>query len=216
METQGQRITRIRKAEGLTQSRLGQLAGISGSAISSIEREETKTIQAEHIFKIARALRRNAEWLVTGKGPEMTGTGNTGSGPAIAACVPLISWVAAGNWAAIEDHHLPGEGEALIPTTKKVGPSAFCLRVRGDSMVAPGGHKSYPDGSLIIVDPDATLINGAPAVVRLDDSEEATFKVYVEDAGKKYLKPLNPQYPMLPVNGAATICGVVVQTIIDE
>lgn len=130
--------------------------------------------------------------------------------------VPLISWVQAGSWCEIVDSYAPGEGEKPVYTTKRVGPHAFALRVRGDSMENPKGRPSYPEGSIIIVDPDRPAVSGSRVVVRLEDSEEATFKVYVEDAGRRYLKPLNPQYPIIEVTGLATICGVVVQTIIEE
>lgn len=216
METQGQRIKRVRRQLNLTQRDLANAAGISPSAISEMERDNTKSIRPQHLFLIARAMRRNAEWLATGRGPELLGAANTEPGPDLVTTVPLISWVAAGQWEDIVDNYQPGEGEAMIPTTKKVGPRAFCVRVRGDSMLDPMGRRSYPDGSLIIVDPDVTIYNGAPAVVRLEDSEEATFKIYVEDTGRRYLKPLNPQYPTLPITRDATICGVVVQTVIDE
>ncbi|EEM0128100.1 LexA family transcriptional repressor, partial [Salmonella enterica] len=32
----------------------------------------------------------------------------------------------------------------------------------------------------------------------------------VMDAGRKFLKPLNPQYPMIEINGNCKIIGVVV------
>jgi SOS-response transcriptional repressor LexA len=47
----------------------------------------------------------------------------------------------------------------------------------------------------------------------LTDANEATFKKLVIDAGKTYLKPLNPQYPLIPINGNCRIIGVVVQAM---
>ncbi|MBF4248855.1 LexA family transcriptional repressor, partial [Vibrio anguillarum] len=35
-------------------------------------------------------------------------------------------------------------------------------------------------------------------------------KKLVVDSGQKYLKPLNPNYPLLPINGNCKIIGVVV------
>ena len=101
-------------------------------------------------------------------------------------------------------------------TTKDVGPHAFALRVRGDSMENPRGRPSYPAGCIIIVDPAVTAKPGDRVIARLENTKEVTFKQYEEDAGRKYLKPLNPQYPTLEITEGATFCGVVVQTIIDE
>ncbi|EBM5549197.1 LexA family transcriptional repressor, partial [Salmonella enterica] len=44
----------------------------------------------------------------------------------------------------------------------------------------------------------------------LEGENEATFKKLVMDAGRKFLKPLNPQYPMIEINGNCKIIGVVV------
>ena len=49
-------------------------------------------------------------------------------------------------------------------------------------------------------------------VVRLDESNEATFKQLIIEEGKQYLKALNPDWPnrIIEVNEKATICGVIV------
>jgi len=46
----------------------------------------------------------------------------------------------------------------------------------------------------------------------LTDSNEATFKKLVIDGAQKYLKGLNPAWPMVPVNGNCRIIGVAVET----
>jgi SOS-response transcriptional repressor LexA len=74
---------------------------------------------------------------------------------------------------------------------------------------------NFPEGSIIIVDPDQHAENGSYVVVRMDDAVEATFKQLVIDGVEKYLKPLNPRYPIMRVNGRATICGVVRQMVMD-
>ena len=49
-------------------------------------------------------------------------------------------------------------------------------------------------------------------VVRLDETNEATFKQLMIEEGKQYLKALNPDWPnrIIEVNEEATICGVIV------
>lgn len=44
--------------------------GITKAAISSMERGITKAATPEHLFKIAKVLECDAEWLATGKKPE--------------------------------------------------------------------------------------------------------------------------------------------------
>ena len=63
----------------------------------------------------------------------------------------------------------------------------------------------------ILVDTGKEPKNGSLVVAKLDDTNEATFKKYVIDSGRKFLKPLNPSYPLLPINGNCRIVGVVVE-----
>ncbi len=70
VETLGERIKRCRQAAKLTQQELGDKAGTSAAAVAQWETGDTKAIKAEYIFKVARALGKSAEWLVTGEGPE--------------------------------------------------------------------------------------------------------------------------------------------------
>lgn len=67
----GDRIREAREALKLTQEDLGSVAGISGTAVSLWESGDTKSIKPEHLFKIARKLRKSAEWLVTGEGTQL-------------------------------------------------------------------------------------------------------------------------------------------------
>jgi SOS-response transcriptional repressor LexA len=132
------------------------------------------------------------------------------AGPPFAGRVPLISWVTAGHWREVVDNFQPGHAEQWVDTTKRVGASAFALRVRGDSM-----EPRCPDGAVIIVDPDREAVNGSLVVVRLESDAEATFKRLVIEGGRRFLAPLNPRYPVLEIAGPAVICGVVRQVLID-
>jgi SOS-response transcriptional repressor LexA len=77
-------------------------------------------------------------------------------------------------------------------------------------MTSPAGI-SIPEGMVILVDTGREPINGSLVIAKLDDANEATFKKLVIDSGQKYLKPLNPQYPLMHVNGNCRIIGVVIE-----
>lgn len=127
--------------------------------------------------------------------------------------VPLISWVQAGAWTEIVDNFAPGDAESWWPCPSTHGPNAFALRVRGVSM-----EPKFKDGSIIFVDPDRQADHGSNVVVRLDDEKEATFKQLVIEGDRRFLRPLNPSWPeqLIPINGNATICGVVIGQYIPE
>lgn len=123
---------------------------------------------------------------------------------------PVISWVQAGDWSEAIDLHQPGIGDDYEAVPAAAGENVFWLRVVGDSMTAPAGV-SVPEGHLILVDPDRPPVSGSLVVAKLVDSDEVTFKRLVIDAGQKYLKPLNPDYKTIPINGNCKIVGVVIE-----
>jgi len=140
-------------------------------------------------------------------------TANTEPGPEMRPAVPLISWVQAGKWCAMTDPLPLREAEDWLPVPRKHGPRTFALRVRGISM-----EPKYRDGSIIFVDPDRAADHGCNVVVRLDNEKEATFKQLIIEGDRRFLKPLNPNWPeqLIPINGNATICGVVIGQFIPD
>lgn len=119
--------------------------------------------------------------------------------------IPLISTVAAGNWGQLLDLHAVGDAIEWVSTSKPPRRNTFALRVQGDSMMPRFEH-----GAIITVEPDEVVQHGRYVVAKRKQDSEATFKQYVLDAGRAYLKPLNPQYPTLEVDDDCRIVGVVV------
>lgn len=140
---------------------------------------------------------------------------NVDPGPALRGSVPLISWIQAGAWREVIDNLQPGMGERWIGTTARVGPHAYALRIVGDSMTNPAGSPSFPEGTIIIVDPDRDPTPGRFVVVRQNHDDECTFKQLVKDGARMYLKPLNPRYPILDMGADAVVCGVLVQAVME-
>lgn len=124
--------------------------------------------------------------------------------------MPILGWVQAGSWMVAEDHSLlSGHNDLSYETTDApVSDRSFWLRVIGDSMTSTSGV-SIPEGYLILVDTSKFPENGDLVIAKLTESDEVTFKKLVIDAGQKYLKPLNPSYKTLTINGNCRIIGVV-------
>ncbi len=77
----------------------------------------------------------------------------------------------------------------------------------------------YQHGDVIYVEPEAHAEHGRRVVVQLENEPEATFKELVIENGHKFLRPLNPDWPgpkFIPINGNATIIGVVVGKWVPE
>jgi SOS-response transcriptional repressor LexA len=213
MKTLSERLNHALQLTGVTQSELARRIGIKQQSISQIC--SGKSARSRYTMQIAEALRVNAHWLATGDGEIGLGVGNVEVGPDIKGSIPLINWVQAGDWTEIAEGFAHEDAEEWRDVTGKAHEGCFALRVKGDSMENPSGKKSIPEGAVIVVDPELPYSSGSLVVARLDDSKEATFKQLVIDGEQKYLKPLNPQYPAIPINGNCTIIGVVRQAIID-
>lgn len=70
----------------------------------------------------------------------------------------------------------------------------------------------FAPGSIIFVDPDVQPESGSKVVAYLEDEGTATFKEYQEDAGRRYLRATNPDWPnqYIEINGSCRIIGTVV------
>jgi SOS-response transcriptional repressor LexA len=132
---------------------------------------------------------------------------NAEPGPDIRGLYPLISWVQAGAWNEIAGSFELGNAEDLVPCPISCSSETFVLRVRGASM-----EPKFHEGDLIFVDPNVEAGNNSYVVVRLEDSNEATFKQLLIDGEHTYLKALNPDWPdrIIRIDRRAVISGVVV------
>ncbi|MFK3708670.1 LexA family protein [Klebsiella sp. NPDC088457] len=124
---------------------------------------------------------------------------------------PVLSNVQAGAWAeAIEPYTLK-DIDLWLESDAHIQGAAFWLLVDGDSMTSPAGL-SIPEGTYVLFDTGREAINGSLVIAKLSDSNEATFKKLVIDGGRRYLKGLNPQWPITNINGNCRIIGVAVET----
>lgn len=104
--------------------------------------------------------------------------------------VDAVGRVQAGEWTEIASDLALGDAEDLLPRPFRCSADTFVLRVRGESM-----EPKFHDGELIFVDPQVAPVSGRYVVVRLEDSQEATFKQLIVEEGHQYLKALNPGWP---------------------
>lgn len=212
------RLKKARKLAGLNQAELAKKIGVQQTSISDLERGKSKSTSFS--TQIAYELGVSALWLATGKGEMMDATGgvepdsNVSVAPAPLQYFqyPVISSVRAGKFAECVVPYPTGMEDKNESTDYEAKGPAFWLEVAGDSMTAPAGVRpSIPEGTLVLVDTGIEATPGKLVVAQLDESNEATFKKLIVDGGQKYLKPLNPAYPLIPINGNCRIIGVAVE-----
>jgi SOS-response transcriptional repressor LexA len=206
------RILERRTALGLSQQQLADKAGVSQVTIQHLESGRNAT--SKKLLEIARALGVTAEWLASGNGQPHAESNVAGTDVQPESFrYPVISWVAAGAWAEAVEPFPPGFSDRYEMSDYNSKGAAFWLEVKGDSMTSPVGT-SITEGMLILVDTEAEAYPGKLVIAKLADSNEATFKKLVEDGGRRFLKPLNPAYPMEMCMEGCRIVGVVVRAMI--
>lgn len=124
---------------------------------------------------------------------------------------PLFASVQAGPFSEVGSYTAK-DAKAWVATTRKASSRAFWLEVKGHSMTAPQGVRpSFPEGMLILVDPEEPVETGDFCVASANADSEATFKKYELDSGVSYLVPLNPAYRIIDCDHSIRIIGKVVK-----
>lgn len=197
----------------ITQETLAEHLGITKGAVShwlNARREPS----IEDIAKILRLLGMK-EFTVNSDGTiaPLGSVGNVSyAGPYTQVTkYPVLSKVQAGAWAEACEAYTLKDIDLWLESDAHIQGDAFWLEVEGDSMTAPAGL-SIPEGTFVLFDTGRDAINNSLVIAKLSDSNEATFKRLIIDGSQKYLKGLNPAWPMTPVNGNCRIIGVGVET----
>ena len=187
-----------RKRLGLTEQQFAAAVGVSRGAVQQWEKPGGTAPKRANQPRVAELLGISVVEL-------LSGGSNVGHGLDVRGEVPLVSEVEAGDYTVIDNFQPKGAFES-VSVSVPVKRHTYALRVHGDSMVSDTGD-SFPEGSLIIVEPEMQAQVG-DYVVALNTSNQTTFKQLTSDGGDLYLRPLNPRYPIKPV-GTARIIGVV-------
>jgi SOS-response transcriptional repressor LexA len=206
LSTLGRRVRFARLNAGFTsQEALAKQIGVSQQSLARIELD---LVQKPRILPdIAMVTGYSAYWLTTGQGPS----------------IEKISFPTTTKSFVLELSDLPlyldpiqantFQPKNYLPIPITVSSDYLLVRVDGDSMVSVYGDDcSFKDGTVIIVDPKRAAKNGNYVIAQFDHVLPPIFKKYREDAGHKYLMPLNPLYKGIRVdnNPHYKILGIVV------
>ncbi|WP_313462520.1 LexA family protein [Pseudomonas nitroreducens] len=213
-----------RRELGLTQSSMAEQFGMSQTAISMyLNSTNALNIRAASLFssmlqvpvsafspRLAEAIDKiNEANFQADYEADPTNVGLAVQPTRRAREYPLISWIAAGARAESPDNFAPGDAEDWLPSTENAGPHGYWLLVKGPSMTS-ATPPSFPDGTPILIKPEGfDLISGKFYIAKHRDGE-TTFKQYINDAGAKYLTPLNPSFRTIEIDEDWVIIGRVI------
>jgi len=104
---------------------------------------------------------------------------------------------------------ITGEWQTLSPNVSKLKDDVFILKVSGDSMINAGIN----NGDLVLVKSEKEFTSGTVVLAQIGD--EATIKRFISDDKPPYiyLKPENPNYPIIPATDQMTLKGKVISVL---
>jgi SOS-response transcriptional repressor LexA len=207
MDTIGQRVYSRRKELKLTQTAVAAMIGVSSASLTYWERDEIEP-KNKNLAALARALDCSPDYLLHG-----ATSGKQGSIASVHSRVRLINWDAVLESGAEEEKN----AEDWLYYPRQCGSKTFALIVSNDSMVSPHpNNKSYPSGTTIFVDPEASITDGSRVIAQVGNAAQVTFKEYRKDGGNSYLIPINPQYPTTIVDDDTILIGTVIGSFMAE
>lgn len=228
-EHSGERLRYALRASGKSPSDLAHSLRVSPQTINNWF---ARGVPGRQILTISKFLGVKPDWLQSGAGEPLTPgeiedikrltemspdelqswlkTRNLGRTrrASRASSYPEISWAEAGASRETRDR-TDFDERARHSSDVEAGDTAFWLRVNGYSMMSMS-VATFPEGSLILVDPDVQPESGRFVVARLKAENEAAFRQLVREAGDVFLKPLNSAFPIKALDDEWEVVGTVV------
>lgn len=208
-----ERVRERMKELSLTQEMLAKKMEVTRGAIAHYLGGR-RIPRPDQFRKLARILEVDPIWLQYGvdinKNPEMKNYLPEYDPLNPITQIPIVSWKQVAEVPDLEDIDKLTRVE-YVPHLYTDELGHYALRVKGDAMTSSSGQTiSFLEGDIIQVDQAAEPKHSDYVIVVLPGAKEATFRQLVIDGGVQYLKPLNPQYPMIEMDEKTRFCGVVI------
>lgn len=162
---------------------------------------------------IADKLGVSVEWLMCGTGhPLREQTVEIGQEPTTK--IPLLAWDKFHTWIENKQNNtIQNYLENILLSGVPAGKNSFAIRMKGSSM-----EPIFPEGTVLIIDPQKALINKNYVLVHLVRENSIVFRQLLLERENKYLKSLSPDFiglaPVL-LNEDDQIIGSLVQARLD-
>ncbi|MGV2880662.1 helix-turn-helix domain-containing protein [Pantoea vagans] len=195
----GERIKLKREELGLSQADLAKLCGWPTASRLGNYESGSRRVSAEDATLLAEILKVTPAYLLFGEAG--TVIRDSFNYPTLSAEQLLNS------------ENLTEEKLKNLPSPIKAGERAFWFEVVGHSMTSPFGMKpSFPEGMMVLCDPDQKPKPGNFCLVRLNQENEISLKKLSKEDGVIWLEPLNSssRYKPLPLSESIEIVGKII------
>jgi SOS-response transcriptional repressor LexA len=200
----------LMRNQSINQEKLAEHMGITKGAVSHWLNGRREPSLGE-IAKILQYLGKQKFSVGAGGLIIIDGDVENASSCRVRAKYPVISHVTAASWNTATEAQLQKVANQWLESNAHIRGTAFWLQVDGDSMAAPTGL-TIAEGTFVLFDTGHIPVNGSLVIAKPSESDGVTFKKLVIDGGMKYLKALNPQWPLIPIDRNCPIIGVAIET----
>ena len=206
----GKKVKALRKLQGWSQEELAARTSMSRGRIGQLETNPNAEVKGANLVSLANALGFSTEKLLSNE--ELVAIAGIQLKP-VTRKIPILRW---DNLASIiKGDMLMQDSDRWAGCPDDIGENSFALMVENDLMTSSAG-RSYPMGCSVFVDRDKKPKSGDRVIAVDLITLDSVFREYVVDGSVKYLKPLNPQYPIKQCDENTQIVGVVVGSYIAE
>ncbi|MEG3132866.1 S24 family peptidase [Rouxiella sp. T17] len=205
-EKMGTRIYALRKKRNLSQRLLADEVGVSSVTISHWEHSNINP-RGDNLIALSLALGCTSAYLMYGFEIEDADAPVASDGRY--ANYLLLNRIQAGVWQdSLWDESLKKNG-SWIASDVTLGGEGFWLRIVNNAMSAASGL-SVPEGTLVLFDTERKPENGDLVLIKFKLIAEPLFRQLLTEGGVKYLKALNPAWPICAIDAEVeSICVAV-------
>lgn len=133
----------------------------------------------------------------------------------IETAVPLIDWQNVATFSP--SNHQPIY--SLVLARKQpiacFSQYAFALKLYDDSMESSEGL-TFPMGGVVLVEPEHVVRAQTFVIANLPETQQVVMRQLVYEGNKRYLKALNPKYPVLEIEQPQSIIYGVVKLLLQD
>ena len=190
----GKNIKRLRAVAGIrTQKGFAELLGVPQPQVSDWENDRYPVLEVYSLIRLAKALHCSVDELLVGFDPDYdriqaggaVGAAPAGTGPAIAVVAEGDALLHGTTWDECEQQW-PAVSGWLSRPGDLGDPSAYGIRIRGDSMLP-----AFRPNQIAIVSPELEARDGDEVYVRLASGECLVRLLHASRNGY-ILQPYNP------------------------
>lgn len=202
----GRRLYTLRKARNISQRELANEVGVSHVTISQWENSDSHPSGA-NLMLLSLALGCTPSYLMYGSESDRAEVTLQPVAPSMN--YPLLTSLQAGTWQGLV-FEVSSIESWLISGSSLIG-RGFWLRITGNAMASLSGL-GIAEGSLVLFDTAQEAGPGDLILVKKKYLGEPMFRQLVIDGGIKYLRALNPEWPVRELDSSYEVIGVGVES----